>query len=202
MTSPNHELSILLPRPAALTNSDDWPIFELKGVDIFDPSDPLRLPAVLLHAGSYKPLTITGKLAPLAMENNHLLLKHSYARNQSIEITDVKEFSYGQYDNGNIDLWAAGHAGWYTIHPSRAYRDVYMNMLQSIRLLYFAGDSYKGVKTYADLPIERFFYSVSIAKIPWRGLALTKICSTGMRIRIPATRLIVQKHYLTSTAIS
>lgn len=156
----NHELSLLLPRDPSLTNSDDWPIFELKGADIFDPDDPLRSPAVLLHAGSYRPLTITGKLGPLGEENAHLLHTRSCQRSQAIEITDVKEFSYGQYDNGNVDIWAAGRAGWYTIRPSRTYRAVYLHMLQSIRLLYFAGDTYKSVRKYADLSAGELFRRV------------------------------------------
>lgn len=141
-------------------NSDYWPEFELKNAYIFDPEDLSAAPANLLHAGAYRPLTITGKLEPANKSNLHAWLDNSVHRSTSIQLTQIKEFSYGQYADGSLDIWAAGQAGWFTIRPARAYRDVYNTMVQAVKLLYFVADSYRALKRYADLPPAGLFQKV------------------------------------------
>lgn len=160
-----HESSILRPRDPTLKSSDDWPIFVLKSVHVFDPLDPSASPVNLLHAGAYRPLTVRGKLEPLTPETSHLLLRHSYTPTQPIEITHVREFSYGQYEDQSVDLWAAGEAGWYTINPSRAYKDIYRDMVQAIKLLYYAADTYREEKRYSDLDAPELFRRVIIFRV-------------------------------------
>ncbi|KAI4808837.1 hypothetical protein E4T44_10929, partial [Aureobasidium sp. EXF-8845] len=82
-----------------------------------------------------------------------------------IELTDVKEFSYGEYGDGSLDIWAAGKAGWFTIKASRAYRETYSDMTQALKLLYFMADSYKAQKKYGDLPAPQFFVKCSEANL-------------------------------------
>ncbi|KAI4810395.1 hypothetical protein E4T44_10882, partial [Aureobasidium sp. EXF-8845] len=77
----------------------------------------------------------------------------------------VKEFSYGEYGDGSLDIWAAGKAGWFTIRASRAYRDTYSDMTQALKLLYFMADSYKAQKRYGDLPAPQFFVKCSEANL-------------------------------------
>lgn len=155
------ENSILRPRDPSQLNSDEWPEFELKQAFVYDPEDPSRAPASLLHAGQYRPLTITGKLEPPNSRNIGSWLDNTARRAIQIELTDIKEFSYGEYGDGSLDIWAAGQAGWFTIKPSRAYRDTYSDMTQALKLLYFMADSYKAQKKYGDLSAPHFFKKVS-----------------------------------------
>jgi hypothetical protein len=157
------EDSILRLRDPSQLNSDEWPEFELKQAFVFDPEDPTRSPVSLLHAGQYRPLSITGKLEPPNSRNAKSWLDNTVRRAVQVELTDVKEFSYGEYGDGSLDIWAAGHAGWFTIRPSRAYRDTYSDMTQALKLLYFMADSYKAQKKYADLSAPHFFKRVSIS---------------------------------------
>ncbi|KAI4738443.1 hypothetical protein E4T50_11104 [Aureobasidium sp. EXF-12298] len=159
------ETSILRPRDPSQLNSDEWPEFELKQAFVFDPEDPTRAPASLLHAGQYRPLTITGKLEPPNPRNIGSWLDKTSRRAVQIELTDIKEFSYGEYGDGSLDIWAAGQAGWFTIKPSRTYRDTYSDMTQALKLLYFMADSYKAQKKYGDLSAPHFFKKCSEAKL-------------------------------------
>jgi len=160
------EISILRPRDPSQLNSDEWPEFELKQAFVYDPEDPTRAPASLLHAGQYRPLTITGKLEPPNSRNIGSWLDNTARRAVQIDLTDIKEFSYGEYGDGSLDIWAAGRAGWFTIKPSRAYRDTYSDMTQALKLLYFMADSYKAQKKYADLSAPHFFKKVSRLQVP------------------------------------
>ncbi|KAH0381721.1 hypothetical protein KCU92_g6836, partial [Aureobasidium melanogenum] len=161
----SNETSILRPRDPSQLNSDDWPEFELKQAFVFDPEDPTRAPVSLLHAGHYRPLSITGKLEPPNSRNIDSWLDKSVHRALHIELTDIKEFSYGEYGDGSLDIWAAGKAGWFTIKPSRAYREMYSDMTQALKLLYFMADSYKALRKYADLPAPYFFRKCSEAAL-------------------------------------
>ncbi|KAI5203309.1 hypothetical protein E4T39_04168 [Aureobasidium subglaciale] len=155
------ESLVLRPRDSAQVISDDWPEFELKQAFVFDPEDPDKTPISLLHAGHYRPLTITGKLEPPNSRNTASFLDNTSRRAIAIELTAVKEFSYGEYEDGSLDIWAAGQAGWFTIRPSRAYRDMYNDMTQALKLLYFMADSYRASKRYADLSAPFFFQKCS-----------------------------------------
>ncbi|KAG9951338.1 hypothetical protein KCU85_g2889, partial [Aureobasidium melanogenum] len=158
-----NEIAVLRPRDPAQLNSDDWPEFELKQAFVFDPEDPNRAPVSLLHAGHYRPLSITGKLEPPNSHNVDSWLDNSVHRAVQIELTDIKEFSYGEYGDGSLDIWAAGKAGWFTIKPSRAYREMYTDMTQALKLLYFMADSYRALRKYADLSAPYFFQKCSEA---------------------------------------
>lgn len=88
------------------------------------------------------------------------MLENSYHRAQPIEVTGVTQFSYGQYEDGTLDIWAAGQAGWYTVKPSRVYKDIYTDMVQAVQLLYFVADAYKETKRYSDLDAPALFEKV------------------------------------------
>jgi hypothetical protein len=175
-TNMSNETSILRPRDPSQLNSDDWPEFELKQAFVFDPEDPTRAPVSLLHAGHYRPLSITGKLEPPNSRNIDSWLDKSVHRALHIELTDIKEFSYGEYGDGSLDIWAAGKAGWFTIKPSRAYREMYSDMTQALKLLYFMADSYKALRKYADLPAPYFFRKV---RLLIRHLELLLTCDSS-----------------------
>ena len=128
--------------PDLVNNSDEWPEFELKDVKVFTPNDPSNLTSVLEAAAHY-PLTLTGHLEPLAKDQAHLYTQTTTRRAPLIEIKDVRMFSYGQFEDGNIGLWAGGLAGWYALKPSRAYKSIWSSMVESVDAFYWVLDSYR-----------------------------------------------------------
>ena len=136
------ESAVLCARDPALTNSDDWPIFTLTDVTVIHPSSTDR-PANLLHADAQNALSVQGRLETLNKSQAHLLKGNArQTRAPKIEIQDVRQFAYGQYGDGSIDIWAAGQAGWFALKPARRYKEVYAEMVEAIDLLYFSTDIY------------------------------------------------------------
>ncbi|KAK4992254.1 hypothetical protein LTR50_001234 [Elasticomyces elasticus] len=123
-------------------HSDDWPDLQLRQVEVHDTSSPSQLVS-LLTATRFNPVTVTGKLQPLADSDVHLLLHSPLHRTQPIRIDDVQIYSYGLYEDGSAGLWAGGRAGWFRImEPTRAYRATFYKMIEALRVLYFAADEY------------------------------------------------------------
>ena len=137
------EADILAPRDPALDNSsDDWPEFELKDVKVHIPEDVSQLTS-LLEAAAHYPLTLTGHLQPLPQDRAHLQLQTTTKRAPLIEITGVRTFSYGQFEDGNIGLWAGGKAGWFALKPARAYKSIWNGMVESVSTWYWIVDAYR-----------------------------------------------------------
>lgn len=137
------EADILAPRDPALDNSsDDWPEFELKDVRVHRPKEPSQLMS-LLDAAVHYPVTIIGHLEPLPKDQAHLQLQSTTKRAPVIEITGVRTFSYGQFEDGNIGLWAGGKAGWFALKPARAYKSIWSGMVESVNIFYWIVDAYR-----------------------------------------------------------
>lgn len=140
------ESDILAPRdPALENNSDDWPEFELKDVRVHIPEDASQLTS-LLDAAAHYPLTLTGHLEPLPKDQAHLQIQHTTKRAPLIEITEVRTFSYGQFEDGNIGLWAGGKAGWFALKPARAYKSIWSDMVESVNIFYWIVDVYRTIR--------------------------------------------------------
>lgn len=79
-----------------------------------------------------------------------------------IRVPDIQRFAYGQYDDGEVAVWALGKAGWYKIQPSRKYKDVFRQMMEAINALYFAVDYYRQNKRLnkRQAPVENLFQGV------------------------------------------
>ncbi|WPG99308.1 Hypothetical protein R9X50_00212100 [Acrodontium crateriforme] len=136
------ETRILRPRPASLTNSDDWPEFELTDTRVVSPGT--NEPVSLFYAAEQSPLIVTGTLQPLTSHISHCYQRGAGGtQTVNIELNNVLQFAYGQYTNGRPVVWAAGQAGWYTIAPSRAYRPIYNEMSRAVSILYFVADAYR-----------------------------------------------------------
>ncbi|KAK3686665.1 hypothetical protein LTR37_019596 [Vermiconidia calcicola] len=142
------ESTILAPRDPSITDDNEWPIFRLSDAAIClrHTSDP----ASLLLASEQNPLTVTGKLklVPDIDEDeddadyddlHSALLRRTKQGTVPIEVQNVRTFSYS--DSG--ELWAAGASGWFTIRPSKAYKPIYDQMIESVNTFYFVADAYK-----------------------------------------------------------
>lgn len=131
---------ILLKPVNPKVHSDEWPIFFLENAEIVTQDNP-HTPGNLLHADLHHEYTLRGTLEALDDSQQKLQLMSLDPSDLSrIEVSGIRQFAYGQYDDGNIDLWAGGKAGWYTISPSGAHRAMYEHMIEGIRLLYWIAD--------------------------------------------------------------
>lgn len=144
-----HESRLLVPYPLT-AHLNDWPIFSLSNCHVTDPSSSDSSELVnLLHADALRPLTLTGTLSSPSKDQAHLFLPpspshpHHLHKLYTIQVTDIKQYAYGQYEDGGVEIWVAGQAGWFTVKPSRSYKSVHQGMVQAIQLLYFAADVYK-----------------------------------------------------------
>ncbi|KAF2156664.1 hypothetical protein K461DRAFT_316885 [Myriangium duriaei CBS 260.36] len=134
-------------------HSDDWPILELSGCGIYAQTDgsgdggsPVnpdlsRGLISLLEADVRNPLVIRGKLNSVPRELNHLWVQQRSGA-VPLQLDNVRQYAYGQYEDGRVELWAAGTAAWYVIRPSRGYRAIYERMIEAVDLLYFCADVY------------------------------------------------------------
>ncbi|KAI9713055.1 MAG: hypothetical protein M1820_001040 [Bogoriella megaspora] len=138
----NLESDVLRPKDPSLVDDNDWPEFLLTNAEVHDTKSWEHVN--LLHADEHAPVTVTGKLEGLDRSQAHLLLKSSYQRSISLEISDVNSYSYGIYDDGDVDIWATGLAGYYKIRPSRAYKPIYQDMAEAVKVLYFLVDMHSG----------------------------------------------------------
>lgn len=137
------ETSLLTPRdPSTDSDSDAWPEFSLSNAHVHLPDSPVSAYNLLL-ASEHNPVTVTGQLKPVPQALSQLYKGSSTTRLDAIEIRDVKSFAYGQYSDGAFAIWAAGKAGWYTLKPSRAYRQMYTEMVEAVKMLYFIADAYQ-----------------------------------------------------------
>ncbi|KAI9667536.1 MAG: hypothetical protein M1821_000352 [Bathelium mastoideum] len=137
-----HESDILRPKDPILIDDNEWPEFLLTNAEVYDARTEELVS--LLHADEYSPVNVRGKLEGLHKSQVHLLLKPSYHRTIPLEITGVDRYSYGIYDDGGIDVWATGLAGHFKIQPSRAYKHIYKDMVEAVRVLYFIADLHRG----------------------------------------------------------
>lgn len=137
------EEELLLPRS---NDEDAWAEYELSSVHVHAPeSESPNAPVSLLHASIGNPLDVTGQLEPLDPSDVDLLVPGAKLTNKrvNLELHNVCTFSYGELGDGSIAVWAGGKSGWFKIKPGRAYRPMFEEMQEAVKLLYFVSDSYK-----------------------------------------------------------
>ncbi|KZF26582.1 hypothetical protein L228DRAFT_257991 [Xylona heveae TC161] len=135
------EENVLKPVDPTIGDSDDWPTFELVDVFVYQADDP-QTPTSLLVADSDSPVVVEGRLESVDRGlARHLIQKRSLPKD--IKIVNVKKFAYGQYENGQLALWAAGRTGWFEIRPSEDYAPVFDEMTEAVRVLYYLEDEYR-----------------------------------------------------------
>ncbi|EKG15623.1 hypothetical protein MPH_07058 [Macrophomina phaseolina MS6] len=143
-SNPLHEAEVLKPHDPSLTDENDWEEFQLASAEVRDAATDE--PTSLLDADAASPVTVIGRLEPLPRDQSHLLAASAPAIPKSgvpVALRKVTRFAYGQYEDGEVAIWAAGEAGWFRLAaPSRAYRDVFADMVGAISVLYFLADAY------------------------------------------------------------
>jgi len=140
---PEHK--ILSPYDSTIVSSDDWPIYTINQAEVFSADTKSFTSAdhiSLLNADAQTPLVVSGKLFVPKIHARARLLPKSNQEQEYIQLDNVRQWAYGQYDDGKIDIWAAGAAGWYLFKPAKAYWSTFDGMTEAVQLLYYSADMY------------------------------------------------------------
>ncbi|KAL4904840.1 hypothetical protein BDW74DRAFT_22450 [Aspergillus multicolor] len=138
MTS--REDSVLAARDPSVSDENDWEEFSLSEVRILVPGKSRY--ANLLMATPENPVQVTGCLEEVEEEQESLVLDQDYLTKR-IVLDDVSHFAYGQHNDGEVGIWVAGRAGWFSISPAKGYRPMFNEVVEAIDLLYFLTDRHK-----------------------------------------------------------
>ncbi|KAL1852967.1 hypothetical protein Plec18170_005549 [Paecilomyces lecythidis] len=138
MTS--REETVLAVRDPSIDDENDWQEFSLTEVKVLIPGKSRY--ANLLTASADNPVRVIGCLDEVEEEQESLVLDEDYL-SKRIVIDNVTHYAYGQHDDGEVGIWVAGQAGWYSITPARGYRPVFNEMVEAIDLLYFLSDRHQ-----------------------------------------------------------
>ncbi|KAL5051810.1 hypothetical protein BDW71DRAFT_578 [Aspergillus fruticulosus] len=138
MTS--REDRVLRARDPSLVDENDWEEFSLSEVRILVPGKSRY--ANLLTATPENPVQVTGCLEEVEEEQESLVLDPDYLTKR-IVLDDVSHFAYGQHNDGEVGIWVAGRAGWFSISPAKGYRPMFNEVVEAIDLLYFLTDRHK-----------------------------------------------------------
>lgn len=60
-----------------------------------------------------------------------------------IVLDNVTHYAYGQHNDGEVGIWVAGRAGWFSISPAKGYRPMFSEIVEAIDLLYFLADRHQ-----------------------------------------------------------
>ena len=158
MTS--REENVLKERDPSLDDENEWEEFSLIEARVLIPGKSRY--ANLLNASPDNPVQVTGCLDEVEEEQESLsssphrssrsltsgidfrviVLDEDYL-NKRIVIENVTHYAYGQHNDGEIGVWVAGHAGWFSISPAKGYRNMFNDTVEAIDLLYFLADRHQ-----------------------------------------------------------
>ncbi|KAE8310725.1 hypothetical protein BDV41DRAFT_544376 [Aspergillus transmontanensis] len=138
MTS--REDSVLAARDPSLADENDWEEFSLSEVRVLVPGKSRY--ANLLTASPDNPVQVTGCLDEVEEEQESLVLDQDYLTKR-IVLENITHYAYGQHDDGEVGIWVAGRAGWFSISPARGYRPMFNDVVEAIDLLYFLADRHQ-----------------------------------------------------------
>ncbi|GAM35795.1 hypothetical protein TCE0_017f04394 [Talaromyces pinophilus] len=138
MTS--REDQILKPRDPSVEDENEWEEFSLTDVKVLIPGKSRY--ANLLDASPDNPVRVVGSLNEVEDEQGHLVLDEDYL-SKRIVIENVTHYAYGQHADGEIGVWVAGQAGWFSIVPAKGYKPMFNDMIEAVDLLYFLVDRHR-----------------------------------------------------------
>ncbi|KAH7166062.1 hypothetical protein EDB81DRAFT_918365 [Dactylonectria macrodidyma] len=136
------ETSVLKSIPK-LSDSNDWPIFELRDAVVLNKDGQTIENA--LNVGTRGPFIVRGTLIiDDPSQKQHLIMR--VRTSIPIEVRQSISYSIGEAEDGQPLIWVSGKGGWYEIFPSPTYLPVYNKMCEAAMLYYRIMDIYKNQK--------------------------------------------------------
>jgi hypothetical protein len=75
--------------------------------------------------------------------NHRILVLDQDYLTKRIVLDNITHYAYGQHSDGEVGVWIAGRAGWFSISPARGYRPMFNDVVEAIDLLYFLADRHQ-----------------------------------------------------------
>ena len=115
-----------------------------------------------------------------AGSNMALIVLDRSLLDQPIQLSNVKRYAYGQFEEGGVGLWAEGKAGWFLLEPAAEYKGIFVEMLEAIDMLYFLADNsrkggtrrggYRGSKGSDEQCRCLFMKASRVLELSWAGM--------------------------------
>ena len=150
------EEDVLKPKDPSLINSDEWPTFNLKKINVT--SQRTGKVCSLLAAHKAHPVIVSGKLEkvdndllPLGKMGQSLIwfvitdgiksVRDNGYRESRVELRNVTTYAFAEYQDGSYGFWAAGKAGWFEIQsPATSFKEIYSLMNEAASMFYMLAD--------------------------------------------------------------
>ncbi|KAM0800179.1 hypothetical protein BDR22DRAFT_821937 [Usnea florida] len=132
------EEDVLKPKDPSLINSDEWPTFNLKKINVT--SQRTGKVCSLLAAHKAHPVIVSGKLEKVDSDLLPLVRDKGY-RESRVELRNVTTYAFAEYQDGSYGFWAAGKAGWFEIQsPATSFKETYSLMNEAASMFYMLAD--------------------------------------------------------------
>lgn len=133
------EAKVLKPRIPNVRSEDDWPTFTITNAEVRDSKSGDLVS--ILAADVKRPLTMSGRLATPEARHIHCLLQPT-VKSPQIEVLNVTQHAFGQYEDGAWAAWGLGRSGWFEVRPSKAYKDIHRDTSEAVEVLYTLQDQH------------------------------------------------------------
>lgn len=151
---------VLQPKDTTITDTDQWPSYAMRQVNIVLQGTSERVSLLEAHAG--QPVKVSGKLETIPPEQqhqgtrNHILhdleqatnflseVKDAQYRTVTVELENVTTYAFAEYDDGSYGFWAEGKAGWFEVKtPAGPYQRKFHEMSEAASMFYVLADKVK-----------------------------------------------------------
>ena len=154
-TMPVPEENLLRSKDPAIQDSDDWPLYTLRKAKVR--SKHTGELVSLLAAHDDHPVTVLGTVESVnsdLIENSirlpenlsdlsdrFRLVKDEKYQSKTVQLDNITNYAFAEYDDGTYGFWAAGKAGWFELkEPVSAYKSVYEGMNEAASMFYLLAD--------------------------------------------------------------
>ncbi|MCJ1348241.1 hypothetical protein MMC31_006472 [Peltigera leucophlebia] len=129
------EASVLWPKDPSIADSDDWPVYSLREVNVL--SRLTGETVSLFTANGDDPIRVIGYLEKIDKPRSKFVLDTSY-ETKLIEVTEICSYTFAESENGMSDFWVEGYAGWFLLkEPAPSYKETFSKMQECISMFSF-----------------------------------------------------------------
>ena len=139
-----------------IKDTDEWPSFCLRKVNVVSMRNGQLMS--LLEAHQDNPVKVSGQLETVGKDQHHLStsassfsdghiadvatqVKDSKYKAAIIELENVTNYAFAEYDDGSFGFWAAGKAGWFEIKNAIGrFQQVFAEMNEAASMFYIMVD--------------------------------------------------------------
>ena len=179
---PIPEEDVLKQKDPNITDTDEWPSFSLRKVSIVSTRNGQHVS--LLEAHKDNSVQVSGQLETVTkdqlrlsrystpLHGNHIAdfvfsVKDQKYKLKTVELNNITNYAFAEYDDGTFGFWAAGKAGWFEIkNASGLYQQNLAEMNEAASMFYAMVDkTRRGRKDPSKMSIKDLDkYAAGLAK--------------------------------------